>query len=136
MTCRQMDIRILPPDINTGEAGFSVEEGNIRYGLSAIKSVGRSCHRGASLERDGKTGPFTASMKDFMERMTGKDLNKRVIENFIKAGALDGLGGTRKSVHDDLRSTHGSGRPGAEKQPMTGQMTLFDLMGEEEKERV
>ena len=82
-------------DVNTGEVGFSVEKGGIRYGLSAIKSIGRLLIE--LLKERQENGPFQ-SIKDFVERMTGKDLNKRVIENFIKAGALDGLGATRRQL--------------------------------------
>ena len=107
LTCRQMGIRILPPDINVGEAGFTVDGKNIRYGSYR-------------------------SLKDFIERLTGKETNKRTIENFIKSGAFDGLGGTRKQfmmIYADImdRIAH------EKKSSMTGQMTLFDLMGEEDK---
>ena len=129
-TCRQMKISILPPDVNTGEVGFSVEKGGIRYGLSAIKSVGRSFIEGMLKERR-ENGAFR-SIKDFVERMTGKDLNKRVIENFIKAGALDGLGATRRQlmmIYASLMDQVAQER----KNSLSGQMSLFDFMGEEEK---
>ena len=129
-TCRQMKISILPPDVNTGEVGFSVEKGGIRYGLSAIKSVGRSFIEGMLKERR-ENGTFR-SIKDFVERMTGKDLNKRVIENFIKAGALDGLGATRRQlmmIYASLMDQVAQER----KNSLSGQMSLFDFMGEEEK---
>ena len=93
-SCRQMGIEILPPDINRGEGNFSVDEGNIRYGLAAIKSIGRPVIQEIIEERE--IGGEFKSLKDFIERMSGKDVNKRSIENFIKAGAFDGLGGTRK----------------------------------------
>ena len=83
-----MGIPILPPDINEGESGFSVSGDAIRYGLSAIKSVGKSGggrhHRGAG----DRTVP-SRSMEDFVDRMTNKEVNKRTLENFIKSGALD-----------------------------------------------
>ena len=129
-TCRQMKIPILPPDVNTGEVGFSVEKGGIRYGLSAIKSIGRSFIEGLLKERQ-ENGPFQ-SIKDFVERMTGKDLNKRVIENFIKAGALDGLGATRRQlmmIYVSLMDQVAQER----KNSLSGQMSLFDFIGEEEK---
>ena len=94
LTCRQMGIRILPPDINVGEAGFTVDGKNIRYGLSAIKSIGRPVIDAVVEERI--LGGSYRSLKDFIERLTGKETNKRTIENFIKSGAFDGLGGTRK----------------------------------------
>ena len=89
-----MGIRILPPDINVGEAGFTVDGKNIRYGLSAIKSIGRPVIDAVVEER--ALGGSYRSLKDFIERLTGKETNKRTIENFIKSGAFDGLGGTRK----------------------------------------
>ena len=90
-----MKISILPPDVNTGEVGFSVEKGGIRYGLSAIKSVGRSFIEGM-LKREGERAP--SAHQGFRGAHDGKDLNKRIIENFIKAGALDGLGATRRQL--------------------------------------
>lgn len=129
-TCRQMGIVILPPDVNSSEIGFSVEEGKIRYGLSAIKSVGRPVIEGLVEERE-KKGRFQ-SLKDFIDRMARRDINKRVIENFIKAGALDTLGGTRKQfmmIYVKLLDQVNQER----KTSLTGQMSLFDFMGEEEK---
>ena len=130
LTCRQMGIRILPPDINVGEAGFTVDGKNIRYGLSAIKSIGRPVIDAVVEERT--LGGSYRSLKDFIERLTGKETNKRTIENFIKSGAFDGLGGTRKQfmmIYADImdRIAH------EKKSSMIGQMTLFDLMGEEDK---
>ena len=130
LTCRQMGIRILPPDINVGEAGFTVDGKNIRYGLSAIKSIGRPVIDAVVEERT--LGGSYRSLKDFIERLTGKETNKRTIENFIKSGAFDGLGGTRKQfmmIYADImdRIAH------EKKSSMTGQMSLFDLMGEEDK---
>ena len=131
LTCRQMGIQILPPDINVGEAGFTVDGKNIRYGLSAIKSIGRPVID-AVVEERTLGGPYR-SLKDFIERLTGKETNKRTIENFIKSGAFDGLGGTRKQfmvVYADImdRIAH------EKKSSMTGQMSLFDLMDEEDKQ--
>ena len=95
LTCRRMmDIAILPPDINEGESGFSVSGDGIRYGLSAIKSVGRPVVD-AILEERKKNGIFS-SMEDFINRMTNKEVNRRTIENFIKSGAMDSLPGTRR----------------------------------------
>lgn len=129
-TCRQMGISILPPDINTGEGRFSVDGNNIRYGLAAIKSVGRPVIEAIIAERE-KNGPFK-HLKDFIERLTGKEVNKRTIESFIKAGALDSLNGTRKQlmmiyvkILDQINQE--------KKYSMTGQMTLFDMVGEEQK---
>ena len=94
LTCRQMGIRILPPDINEGQSGFSVSGDAIRYGLSAIKSIGRNVVDEIIRERQNN-GLFT-SIDDFVERMGGREVNKRTLENFIKAGAMDSLPGNRK----------------------------------------
>ena len=90
-SCRQMGIKILPPDINHGYSSFSVDNGSIRYGLAAIKSIGRPVIKEIVAERKAN-GEFK-NLKDFIERMSGKDINKRTIENFIKSGAFDELGG-------------------------------------------
>ena len=128
---RQMGIQILPPDINNGEADFSVDEGNIRYGLSAIKSVGRPVVR-AMLEERRTFGPYK-NLEDFITRVSSKEgLNKRTIENLIKAGALDTLGGSRKqfmSIYIQIMDHVNQEK----KYSMSGQMSLFDLVGEEEK---
>ena len=94
-TCRVMGISILPPDINEGEAGFSVAGDSIRYGLAAIKSLGKSVIDVMTQERN-ENGKYK-DLKDFMERLTSKEINKRTIENLIKSGALDSFGKTRKS---------------------------------------
>ena len=130
-TCRQMGIKILPPDINHGEADFSVDGENIRYGLAAIKSIGRPIVN-AIVEERTAFGPFS-NLEDFITRMSGREnVNKRAIENLIKSGALDTLGGTRKQFmviyvqimdHVNLEKKHS----------MSGQMSLFDLVGEEQK---
>ena len=130
LTCRQMGIAILPPDINVGEARFTVDGGNIRYGLSAIKSIGRPVIDAIVQERT-LGGPYR-SLKDFIERLTGKETNKRTIENFIKSGAFDSLGGTRKQfmqVYAGLADHVAQEKKSA----ITGQMSLFDLMNEEDK---
>ena len=94
LTCRQMGIEILSPDINEGESGFSVSGDSIRYGLSAIKSVGKSVVDVIIAEREAN-GPFV-SLEDFVGRLSNKEVNKRTLENFIKAGALDTLPGNRR----------------------------------------
>ena len=129
-SCRQMGIEILPPDINHGEGAFSVDNGKIRYGLAAIKSVGRPVIDAIVTERE-KNGPFK-HLKDFIERLSGKEVNKRTIESFIKAGALDSLGGTRKQfmvIYVKIMDQVNQER----KYSMTGQMTLFDMVSEEQK---
>ena len=130
--CRQMNIKILPPDINKGEADFSVDGGNIRYGLAAIKSIGRPVIQAIIAERN-EFGLFK-NLEDFITRMSSRDaLNKRAIENLIKSGALDTLGGTRKQfmtiyiqIVDHVNQE--------KKYSMAGQMTLFDMVSEEQKE--
>ena len=129
--CRHMDIKILPPDINRGVADFSVDEGCIRYGLMAIKGVGRPVIDVIVKDRE-EFGPFK-NLEDFITRISMKDtMNKRVIESFIKAGALDCLGGTRKqfmSIYIQIVE-HVSQE---KKYAMTGQMTLFDLVDDDQK---
>ena len=129
-TCRQMGIEILPPDINKGEGRFSVDGNNIRYGLAAIKSVGRPVIEAIVKERE-QNGPFK-HLKDFIERLSGKEVNKRTIESFIKAGALDSLQGTRKQhmviyvkILDQVNQE--------KKYSMTGQMSLFDIVSDDQK---
>ena len=133
LSCRNMGIQILPPDINEGEVGFSVSNGCIRYALTAIKSVGRPVIEAVVEERKLR-GNYT-SLKDFITRMSGreKDVNKRAIENFIKAGVFDNFGGTRKQfmtvyasimerIHQDKKNN------------MAGQISLFDLATDEQKQ--
>ena len=131
LTCRRMmGIAILPPDINEGESGFSVSGDGIRYGLSAIKSVGRPVVD-AILEERKKNGIFS-SMEDFINRMTNKEVNRRTIENFIKSGAMDSLPGTRRqkvAVAPVLLDNKARERKNA----WEGQMSLFDLVSEEDK---
>ena len=131
LASRNMGIRILPPDINQGEAGFSVDGGDIRYALTAIKSVGRPIIE-AIVEERRLRGPYT-NLKDFITRVADKDVNKRAIENFIKAGAMDSLGGTRKqcmSVYVQILDHIVKDK----KNNLAGQMTLFDIAAEEDKE--
>ena len=131
MTCRQMGIKILPPDINHGVSSFSVDNGRILYGLSAVKSIGRPVVAAIEQER-ALAGPFT-SLKNFIERMSGKEVNKRSIENFIKAGAFDSFGATRRQqmmVYAQIMDQVAQDR----KKNISGQMTLFDFMDEEEKQ--
>lgn len=132
LTCRQMGINILPPDINEGQSGFSVSGDSIRYGLSAIKSVGRSVVDAIIRERE--TNGLYVTMDDFVERMGGKEVNKRTIENFIKSGALDGLPGNRRQktmVAPEMLDQKNKEKKNA----LDGQLSLFDFAGEEEKEQ-
>ena len=129
-TCRQMGIKILPPDINKGIGTFSVDGGNIRFGLAAIKSIGRPMIELLTEERKER-GDFR-NLKDFIDRMSGKEINKRTIENFIKSGSFDSFRGTRKQhmiiyaqVLDQVNQE--------KKNSMTGQMSLFDLVDDDMK---
>lgn len=131
LTCRSMGINLLPPDINEGESGFSVSGTNIRYALTAIKSVGRPVIDSIVSERSER-GRFV-NLKDFITRMAEKDVNKKAMENFIKAGALDSLGGTRKqfmSIYVQIMDRLVKDK----KNNMAGQLTLFDIASEEEKD--
>ena len=133
MTCRQMGIDILGPDVNEGQAAFSVSEGKIRFGLSAIKGIGEGVIHAVVEERTA--GGSFQSMEDFMKRLTGKEVTKHTIESFIKSGAFDCLEGTRKqkllvyqSMLDNVKS---------EKNDNTeGQISLFDMGDEELTEAV
>lgn len=129
-TCRRMGLPILPPDINEGEGNFSVSKEGIRYGLSAIKSVGRPVIEAILIERKER-GKFK-TLKDFLTRMNGREVNKRSMENFIKAGAFDGLEGSRRqkmliyaSIMDSISQE--------KKSSMPGQMSLFEFASEDVK---
>ncbi|HIU74451.1 MAG TPA: DNA polymerase III subunit alpha [Candidatus Pelethocola excrementipullorum] len=130
LNCRSMQIDLLPPDINRSEGVFTVEQNSIRYGLSAVKGIGKPV-MDAIVEERTNNGEFK-NLKDFIERLSGKEVNKRTLENFIKAGAFDSLGGTRKQfmliyaqVLEDANRE--------KKNALTGQMSLFDLVSPEEK---
>ncbi len=126
-TCRQMGIKLLPPDINDGFATFTVNGENIRYGLSAIKGLGRPVIEALVLERE-ENGPYL-NLKDFASRLSGKEVNKRTIESFIKSGAFDSMPGTRKQLmHVYVGVLDGVSQE--KKRAMTGQMSLFDLDGD------
>ena len=132
MSCRSMGIQILPPDINEGEAGFSVSgDRQIRYALTAIKSVGRPVIDIVVSEREAR-GPYT-NLENFITRLADKEVNKRAIEHFIKAGAMDSLGGTRKqymSVYVRILESIQHDK----KNNMAGQISFFDIVDEEQKE--
>lgn len=131
LACRNMGIGILPPDINEGYSGFSVSGKSIRYGLSAIKSVGRAVVDVIVKEREAN-GPYT-TLEDFVNRMSNKEVNKRTLESFIKSGSLDTLPGTRKQklfVAAELLENKSRER----KTVMEGQLSFFDLAPKEEKE--
>ena len=129
LVCRQMGIKSLPPDVNCGMYGFSVDNGAIRYGLSAIKSVGRPVIESLVRERE-ENGQYR-SLKDFMEQ-NSPQVNKRAVENFIKAGALDCLDGNRRQkmlVYQKISDNISQEK----KNSLVGQMSLFDLVSEEDK---
>ena len=130
MCCRNMGIALLAPDINGGEAGFSVADNTIRYGLTAIKGVGSPVINALVADRR-ELGPFK-DLKDFITRMHEKDLNRKSIENFIKAGALDSLPGTRKQlmcayvqILENIQHN--------KKSNMAGQISLFEIGDDEQK---
>ncbi len=130
LTCRQMGIRILPPDINEGEGGFTVSGDSIRYGLAAIKSIGRSVVDAIVAERRAN-GPFR-SMDDFVERTSNREVNKKTLESFIKSGALDSLPGNRHQkfmVALDMLDQKNKEK----KNSLSGQMSLFDFVDEDTK---
>lgn len=129
--CRQMGIEILPPDINSGVAEFSVRDGKMVYGLSAIKNIGRNVIDEIVTERETH-GSFK-SLQDFLERMPGKEVNKRTVENLILAGAFDALEGNRRQkmmVYPQIMGNISA----SNKHAMAGQMSLLDFLGEAEKE--
>ena len=130
LTCKHMGIEILPPDINKSEGKFSVEDGKIRYGLTAIKSIGKPVMAAVEAERTSG-GPYK-SLRDFCERLSNKEVNKRTLESFIKSGAFDGMGANRhqmlivySQIIDQVQQQ--------KKNSMSGQMSLFDLMSDEER---
>ena len=129
--CHDRNIKILPPSVNDGEGRFTVENGAIRYGLYAIKNVGRTAADAIAAERRAG-GPYL-SLYDFLKR-SGPEINKRAVENLIKAGALDGLAGNR---HQKLIAFPVMMDRAAKerKESLSGQMSFFDFAPEEEKAR-
>lgn len=126
--CRQMNIKILPPDVNQSDMGFSVDNGAIRFGLSAIKALGRPTIK-AILE-NRKNGKFL-SMQDFIGRMY-TELNKRTVENLIKSGAFDTFGNKRRQMMNVYaQMMDDEARQG--KDAISGQMSLFDLVDDSQK---
>ncbi len=131
--CRANGIEVLPPDVNNGDGRFSVDDGKIRYGLYAIKSVGRPTIDAIKYERE-KNGPYR-DLEDFINRISKYDANKRTIENLIKAGALDTMDGNRRQkcmifpqILDSVNSK--------KKHDIEGQMSLFDFANDEQKEEL
>ena len=126
LVCRSMNIEILAPDINEGYGKFTATgERGIRYGMSAIKNLGWPAIEAILKERE-TGGPYT-DIHDFVSRISGREVNKRAVENLIKAGALDSLPGNRKQklivapdMMDDMAREKKNG--------IAGQMSLFDIM--------
>ncbi len=129
-SCRQMGIKVLSPDINEGEGRFLATKDGIRYGMYAIKSIGRQVIDIILAEREANGKYITLS--DFLSRVAGREVNKRAVENLIKAGACDGLDGNRQQmllVYNTLIDNLNQEK----KNSLAGQMSLFDLVSEEEK---
>ena len=125
-TCRKMGIEILPPDINEGDVAFTVSEGAIRYALSAIKGIGKSVIEAIVKERRAN-GPFQ-DLRDYASRLSGKEVNKRTTESFIKAGAFSKLHPNRRQlmmsyIHILVRAAE------VRMNTLSGQMTLLDFAG-------
>ena len=130
LNSRQMGISILPPDVNQSEGIFTVEGKSIRYGMSAIKGIGKPVMEAVTRERE-ENGSFV-SLQDFAGRMTGKEINKKTVENFIKSGAFDSLGATRKQMMQIYISVLDAAAQ-ERKNSLTGQMSLFDFVDAETK---
>ena len=128
--CREMGIALLHPDINVSEDKFTVEAEGIRFGLGAVKNIGRGLIRQVMEERQ-TNGPFV-SLEDFAERMLGSDLNKRAVENLIKCGAMDCLG-LRRSQMLYVYETVLDAAADSKRRNIAGQMQLFDMLGGEEQ---
>ncbi len=132
LSCRQMGIQILPPDINEGQSGFSVSGDSIRYGLCAIKSVGRNVVD--AIIKDRESNGLYTSLEDFVDRMGSKEVNRRTVENFIKSGALDSMPGNRRQkvmVAPEILDR----KIRDKKNALEGQMTLFDFAGEDDRKQ-
>ncbi len=128
--CKEMGIPVLPPDINHSFDHFTVEGNSIRFGLGAVKNVGRGLIRTMAAKRS-EGGPFK-SLEDFIQRMGEGDLNKRAVENFIKCGAMDCFGYHRSellAVYDTMMDSIASTR----KKNLEGQMGLFSMLQEEDQ---
>ena len=126
--CKEMGIPVLPPDINHSEDQFTVEGDAIRFGLGAVKNVGRGLIR--SMVKKRKEGGAFRSLEDFLERMGEGELNKRAMENFIKCGAADCFGHTRAAllkVYEAMMDSVASSR----KKNLEGQMGLFGMLEED-----
>lgn len=130
--CREMGIAILPPDINASGDVFTAQPEGIRFGLGAVKNIGRGLIRQMVAERE-KDGKFT-SLEDFAERLLDSDLNKRAVENLIKCGAMDGLGLNRAQLLYIYETVLDSAAH-SKRHTIAGQLQLFDILGEAEKKQ-
>ena len=126
--CKEWDIQLLPPDVNESETNFTVSPQGIRFGLAALKGVGRNVMN-AMLEERVKNGPFTDFM-DFCDRMFDHDLNRRVLESLIKAGAFDRMGCRRSQLMQVFGQVL-DGIAASRKRNVEGQMDLFGFGGGE-----
>ena len=127
--CKDLGIATLPPDINHSEDNFTVEGNSIRFGLGAVKNVGRGLIR-SMVQKRNEGGPFK-SLEDFIQRMGEGELNKRAVENFIKCGAMDCFGYHRSellAVYDTMMDSIASSR----KKNLEGQIGLFAMLQEED----
>ena len=129
-TCKHMGIELLPPDINEGFGGFSVSGNKIRFGLAAIKSVGLPAVKALVAERE-KNGKYKG-LTDFCSRLIGQEVNKRMVENLIYAGAFDSFGGTRRQYMSVYKSVM-DGLAQSKKNNIEGQLNLFDMGSESEE---
>ena len=126
-----MGIKILPPDVNLGEGAFSVDKDGIRFGLATIKGVGKAV--ADALVRERTLNGKYLTLENFINRLPQKDLNKRSIESFIKAGALDSLDGNRheKILNAELLIDKKSKES---KATIPGQMSFFDVVADDDKD--
>jgi len=131
--CKEMGVKILPPDINKGESAFAVSGDSIIYGLSAIKKVGEGVVERIVEERN-LGGEFT-DMDNFATRMSGKSVNKGIVENLVKAGAFDSFKANRKQMMIAFPIIL-SDVADSKKKTMEGQMSLFDMGDEEVKKSI
>lgn len=129
--CQRLGIRLLPPDINISLGGFTVDGKDIRFGLNAVKNVGRNLID--TVVESRKEKPYT-SLYDFCKRMHGAELNRRAVESLIKSGAMDCTGATRRSMLENLEGILKSIENDSRKN-LEGQLDLFAALGEEEESR-
>ena len=128
--CQRIGIKVLPPDINVSRGGFTVDGESIRFGLNAVKSVGRNLID--AVVKDRKNRPYRG-LYDFCKRLHGNELNRRALENLVKAGAFDALEPTRRGMIDSAEGVLKSVETDA-RQNLEGQMDLFGMMGGEEEQ--